>query len=1087
MYLLVVCAVFPALAIILYSGIDLQNREIKQALIRLDNLTNVAFQIQKEKVTQTKLALQLLASLPEVRSLDVQGCSAIFEKFIQDNSAYANVILVNIKGDVIATGVHNTDIYNVSVQQHFKEVMRSQETVAGEYVLGPVTNKPVFPYAAPVYDVRGVLCGALILSHDVERYDDSFASLKEIKDSRIAILDRNGIRISVVSWSGEKGSLGTKITEENWSRLIRNTADSEAYIGTRYDGAKVAFCYRKIVMREGEPPFIIIHANFPLTSILREAKHTLYLNLALLCLATALALITARFLGKALIGRQFYLVTKSEVQFRILFEHSTDAILLSSSDGQIRRANRAAIEMLAMSEEEICQEEMINLLADETASQKSLLDQLSTIGGASQEFTLKRRDGKTFETDVSATLFEGQEGLLNCFRIRDISARKRAEEVLRKSEERLCIIADNTYDWEYWRAPDGTFLWISPACESISGYPPELLMTNSAFRFRNLVHPDDRKKWINHLNEIDHKDPAHKELDFKIVKATGECIWISHTCKPIYSAEGVFLGRRGCNRDITERKLNDIELMARKEELARVLSWKESVFNNTAVSILVVTEHRIISEVNNGCIEMFGYSFGDLIDQSVSMIHISEESFLEFGESYWASTRDRKVVSTEWQLRRKNGEAFWCEIAGSAINSQNIREGVVWVIIDISERKLAEANLIESKTLAESANRAKSEFLANMSHEIRTPLNGILGMMQLLETTSLDDEQKEYLLNAIKSSKRLTRLLSDILDLSRIEAGKLQIQNVEFILDDFLADVREVFSKVASDKGLDLSFQADERLPRILIGDEARLRQVLFNLLGNAIKFSERGRVALTVELDSTPVSDGILARFEVSDTGIGISPSLIKNIFEPFTQAESSYVRRFQGAGLGLSIVHRLVNLMGGSIEIASSEGEGSTFTFILPLKYPASEVTSISERVAERSSYGINPNTGGLRVLLAEDDVMSLNTGARMLEKSGYNVATAADGQQAIKLLAEQDFDLILMDIQMPIMDGVEATKLIRASGASHADIPIIAMTAYAMTGDKETFLAAGMDDYISKPVDKAALVEVIERVLSLKRNTQ
>ncbi|WP_300160639.1 response regulator [Solidesulfovibrio sp.] len=387
------------------------------------------------------------------------------------------------------------------------------------------------------------------------------------------------------------------------------------------------------------------------------------------------------------------------------------------------------------------------------------------------------------------------------------------------------------------------------------------------------------------------------------------------------------------------------------------------------------------------------------------------------------------------------------------------------------------AQLQEAMEEAKAASRAKSEFLANMSHEIRTPLNGILGMLQLLQGTGTDEEQNEYITNAVKASKRLTRLLSDILDLSQVEAGKLPLVETPFEIKSQKDAVIDTFSPLAVEKGLALEFDVDDRMPPLLVGDEARLRQILFNLVGNALKFTEHGRVTVTAAPLHVRDDGSLRALFTVSDTGIGIAPHLFKDIFEPFVQAEAAYTRRFQGAGLGLAIVRRLVPLLGAALDIDSVEGEGTTVYLSLPLRRPLPANASQTPEAA-----AVPLKSRPVKVLLAEDDEENLFYGMAVLRKAGCQVKPARNGREALRLLAAEPFDVILMDVQMPVMDGVAATRAIRggACGEASRRIPIIAMTAYAMPEDKAKFLAAGMDAYLAKPMDMHALRDAIRRMV-------
>jgi PAS domain S-box-containing protein len=397
----------------------------------------------------------------------------------------------------------------------------------------------------------------------------------------------------------------------------------------------------------------------------------------------------------------------------------------------------------------------------------------------------------------------------------------------------------------------------------------------------------------------------------------------------------------------------------------------------------------------------------------------------------------------------------------------------------------SEQNQKKAAVAAEAANQAKSEFLANMSHEIRTPINGIMGMMQLLETTALDGEQKKYVRLATGSANRLTKLLSDILDLSRVEAGMMTIDEAEFVVQELADSVSDLFQITTRDKGIHLECFIDPDIPSRLIGDEARVRQILFNLTGNALKFTNKGSVKVEMTAMSSERPSECRILLTVSDTGIGIPEDKQDGLFKPFVQVDCSYTRSYQGAGLGLAIVKRLVDLMGGRVSVASTLGKGTTVQVLLPLKL--AEGVSIS---SEQGPRRLTEAKQSLRILLAEDEPSSSFPTTKLLEKAGHTLTLAENGQQALDLLAAQDFDVILMDVQMPVLNGVEATQEIRRledeknssiPASQHSRIPIIALTAYAMLGDREKFLEAGMDDYLGKPVRMEDLAKVLERVVS------
>jgi len=768
-------------------------------------------------------------------------------------------------------------------------------------------------------------------------------------------------------------------------------------------------------------------------------------------------------------------------------ESSNDGIVVADLEGKVTYANEAFVKMFGYSKEELIGKEIFFIYADD---QKSKLEEAvgATIKGSwTGELVGKRKNGELFPVMISASRVLDEEGntVATMANHRDITEYKRIQEALKESEMRFRDIAESMSDWIWEMDKNGVYTYCLGNVEKLLGYTAEEIIGKTPFDF---MPPDEREKISTIFNEIVKQKRPIRDLENWNLTKEGKLVCLLTNGVPILDDKGELIGYRGVDKDITERKM-------------------------------------------------------------------------------------------------------------------------------------AEEALQKAKEAAEAANRAKSEFLANMSHEIRTPMNGVIGMTDLLLMTDLTQEQREYAETVKSSANTLLTLINDILDFSKIEAGKLELENIDFDLRIVVEEVAELLAQRAHDKGLEMACLVHHEVPSLVRGDPGRLRQILTNLVANAIKFTEKGEVVIRATLESE-TDTHVTVRFSISDTGIGIPKDRQKAIFDSFTQADGSTTRKFGGTGLGLTISKQLAELMGGQIGVESEEGKGSTFWFTVVLeKQPESaaqvdvtipanirglRILVVDDNETNRkilqtqlSSWGCQPSGVAdgesalrtlrqakkegkpfplviidmqmpemdgemlgraikadptisdtvmvmmtsiglrgdaerckeigfaayltkpirqsrlydalieimskattperskpvaslvtkhslkekrkrkLRILLAEDNVVNQKVASRILEKSGYQVDVVSNGQEAVEAVKNSTYDLVFMDVQMPEMDGLKATKVIREiEKESGKHVPIIAMTAHAMKGDKERCLEAGMDDYIPKPIQPQDVIDTIER---------
>ncbi len=527
----------------------------------------------------------------------------------------------------------------------------------------------------------------------------------------------------------------------------------------------------------------------------------------------------------------------------------------------------------------------------------------------------------------------------------------------------------------------------------------------------------------------------------------------------------------------------------------QLFDFKFAAFNNIYLSlndaILIINQQGIITDANPAFEELF----------NDFRIEPYQTVFVEFLNHMAVNAPE--MMASEWlnddkeghiELRREllinsNGKMKAFIVTKRYLTERGKNTVSILSFSDVSEfREMIDSihtknqELIELKELAESATHAKSAFLANMSHEIRTPMNAIIGLNDLLLKTQLSDTQRDHLIRIRQASKSLLRIINDILDFSKAEAGKIELDMHNFMLSDVLERVRDVLASATEMKNNSFSIEQSPETKALLRGDSLRVYQVLLNLVNNAIKFTVNGEIRLRVSMKSKTDTDAILL-FEVSDTGIGMSAEHAQRIFSAFGQADATITRKFGGTGLGLAICNNLVQIMGGEIWCKSEENKGSTFYFTIRIGLSSLDEYELIEN--DKGAFVVPDYLRGARILLVEDNEINQLLASELLVSEGFIVDIAANGALAIDMLEDEDYDLILMDIQMPIMDGISATKEIRCR-KEFDNIPIIAMTAHAMSGDRELSMAVGMDDHLTKPIDHQVLYRTICKWLMINRDT-
>ena len=683
---------------------------------------------------------------------------------------------------------------------------------------------------------------------------------------------------------------------------------------------------------------------------------------------------------------------------------------------------------------------------------------------------LKGSGRKIFWASLSATVIKDEKGRIKYFDvlIDDIGPQKRYEKELLESKELFQTVFNNTAAAITVTDKEEKIVAWNPFAEKMLGLRKEELFNKPVKE----LYP--AQEWRRIRGFRIRQKGILVDIETRIFKKGDGILDASLSVSVLKDLDGNVVGSIGIIRDITSQKAAERKIKESENKIRIIL-------DNSAAAITLTDEQERIISWNKFTEHLFGMKKSDLYLRPVSTL---------YPEAEWKKIREENIRligskhHLETKIVNKKGNIIDIDLSINVLrDAQNKIVGSVGIMQDITEQKRFQQMLLQAKLAAEEANSAKSLFLANMSHEVRTPMNTIIGMIDLTLDTVLNAEQKDNLVVAKEAADNLLSLINDILDLSRVESGKIVLENIEFHLHNILRNVSKGLSVLARGKNLEIVLNIHPNVPELMEGDPVRLRQVLINLINNAIKFTHEGKITVDVKLASKTDNELILL-FSVTDQGIGIPQNKQANIFETFTQADASTTRRFGGTGLGLAISKRLVEMMNGRIWVESEEARGSTFHFTATFKFdPAKQakvLLSDDHPLPTAGDKVLEERLKTLRILLAEDNLVNQKISSRLLEKQGWQVVAVDNGQEVVDRINKERFDVVLMDAQMPILDGLEATKVIRDHEKNTGKhIPIIALTARAMQEDRQRCLAAGMDGYVAKPIDRQKLYEEIINV--------
>ncbi len=1050
----------------------------------------------KEKTVQERLdarrfSLELLSfnpyivdSLSEENSPQVKAKIRAYLSRINQKIGFLTIFLMDDRGNCILSTDKRFEGKNYGFRPYFKQALKKG---SGAYVALGVTSKKL----------------GLYLSRRVAGYFGRYGVLVAKLDPRtllrsLAPLNGHGLSVWGATYNGILFSADRdgfysfeKENPDQLKRILRNRQFEGVEIKSLGfpRGSWAALTIKgNICANSGEKSYqveylSIIPGVFAIVSVIS----TDFLPLSLQMLRKAFLLTNGAFIlaliplivGVFFFRRQYEDLLKerqeksrSQYRYQAVLQGNKDGFVVMSPDNLvIEDANDRLYEILGIDKDKgiLNGKPFCELLAEEDKDRfKNRLT-----GDAFQNFELQacmvNGNGEKVPVIIDFTRHESSDSIVSfCYAfiqdmrkgLKDAQKIRLLQTAVEQSGSSIVITDKN-----------GVIQYVNPAFTRITGFSAEEALGKNPRILKSGRH--DKAFYQEMWQTIKSGRLWHGRVCNKNKK--GEFFWEDTTIAPVQDEKGQLTHFIAIKNDVTR-------LVELEDKLNQKVKELEGIMEHAGVGIALI-RNRTFLTVNETLAKIINMPKEEFPGKSTRILFASDAEYEEFAKIFYPSLMKGESVSYELERLMPNGEKRWFQITATAINPGPLEEmNTVWIGNDITELKHLQLELEEQKIKAEEASRAKSAFLANMSHEIRTPLNGVIGMLSLLGATRLDEKQKEYIQVAHASAEALLFLINDILDISKIEAGKMEFDNVDFNLPDMLTEFSKSFALAAGKKGLKYEVHVAKNVPSVLRGDPGRLRQVLINLTGNALKFTERGKIELSVELVRDLGQEAII-KFSVRDTGIGIPKDKLDILFQKFSQVDISISRKFGGTGLGLAISKKIVELMDGQIGVESEEGKGSIFWFTVKLP-KGKQSESFPEAAKKEDGQKVPARDIRLkgRVLVVEDNPVNQKVVMGFLKRLGVRAEAVNNGKEAVEVLEMIPYDLVLMDIQMPVMDGFSATRAIRSrdSRVLNRQIPIIAVTAHAFKEEVSKCIDAGMNDYLSKPIESQRLKEVLVKWL-------